>query len=334
MKLAVLPLVLILLVSYSSGAEEVQKPPLAFVTLQEKYNNAVIPIDLERNERKVALTQSYMTALEELQQNYMADGDLDGSVAAKEEKERMGACESATAAGIEAMPERIRNMRRDYEEKLEKIDQEQDRELENVRERYVQNLSKLERRLTRQGDLDGALIVRGEKERMSRDSDIEDEEEVGYDPWTREWELVTCWAPGNKTHNDFEESWHEGDMPPGEYDNRPFCEGAGVRTGILELHPVSPRDPARIRYKGKLNRSTPTLVVEAAGNVHGDCLLQCVVNDKVVQQYVLKGTGWTVCEFDLSDFVNKKPVIELWNTGGGAKPWFYEHGYIDKIYFK
>ena len=76
------------------------------------------------------------------------------------------------------------------------------------------------------------------------------------------------------------------------------------------------------------------LTVEAGGSVQGDCLLQCVVNGTKVGEYVLDGTKWSTCSFDLSPFLGKPMELELWNAAGGKVLWSFENCFINNISFK
>jgi hypothetical protein len=158
---------------------------------------------------------------------------------------------------------------------------------------------------------------------------------VSDEPWHNEWQIVVnSNEPNLDKPGHHPMGWIPDELPPDRYVNRPFYEGAGKRKGLLALHPLSLKEPARIRFTGAVPLDRPVLTVEASGNVNGDCLLQCVVNGKKIGEYTLDGSKWAVCEFDLSRFVGEPMDIELWNAAGGKEPWHFEHCYIDTIYFK
>jgi hypothetical protein len=119
-----------------------------------------------------------------------------------------------------------------------------------------------------------------------------------------------------------------------EFLNFPHQEENRTRTGLLALHPVSEEEAARIRFNGRPFLDESVLVVEASGNVVGDCVLQCLVNGKPIGQAVLDGSKWTTTEFDLSRFAGEPLKLELWVVPGGENPWAWEHCYIDTISFK
>lgn len=155
----------------------------------------------------------------------------------------------------------------------------------------------------------------------------------GADNWYYDWEiLANTRDPQTIPPKQHPHRWFQGELDPG-YNNRPYFEGKGKRTGLLILHPLSQNEPAKIGFKGVVPSDKPMLVVEASGSVHGDCILRCVVNNSPVGEYVIDGKKWTQCEFDLTPHLGKPINIEIWNVAGGAKPWQFETCYIDRIYF-
>lgn len=153
------------------------------------------------------------------------------------------------------------------------------------------------------------------------------------EPWTQNWKLITTWGEGGLPSSDFGGNWCAGEMTPGKYANRPNYGGETKRTGILGLHPLSALEPAKLAFSGVIPHDKPVLVVTAGGNVNGDCLLQCRVGDEIVKEYVLNGSQWTTCEFDLSPYLKQPASVQLWNVAGGSHPWHFEHCYIDSIEF-
>ena len=154
------------------------------------------------------------------------------------------------------------------------------------------------------------------------------------EPWTSDWTMLTTWGDGGTPSRDFDKAWYSGEMIPGEYSNRPYYDASNSHSGILELHPISDKEPAMLRFTGTIPLDRPILVVDAGGNVNGDCILKCVVNDSPVGEYVLDGSNWTACAFDLSQYMGTPITLELWNCAGGKDPWHFEHCYIDQIRFQ
>lgn len=156
------------------------------------------------------------------------------------------------------------------------------------------------------------------------------------EPWCREWKILVrdALTGDGKVSNQYEGAWHAGDMTPDRFGMRPHYEAVGAHLGILELHPVSPSEPAKLKYAGQVTPAAPILTVVAGGNIHGDGVLQCRVNGGPVGEYVLDGSRWTTCRFDLSAFASRDADVQLWGVAGGTEPWKYEHLYIDAITFE
>ncbi|HMO51413.1 MAG TPA: hypothetical protein PKE26_09165 [Kiritimatiellia bacterium] len=154
------------------------------------------------------------------------------------------------------------------------------------------------------------------------------------EPWTTQWALVTTWGEGGVPSSQFDRHWYAGQMLPGKFVNRPHYDPVHPRSGILELHPITPLEPARLTFIGTVPLSRPILVVEASGNVNGDCILDCRVNGESIGAVVLDGSRWTRSTYDLSEYLGSEAQIELWVVAGGQKKWHFEHGYIDDIYFE
>jgi hypothetical protein len=157
--------------------------------------------------------------------------------------------------------------------------------------------------------------------------------------WSEQWRIVENEQGQNlDLANHHPMGWIDVDLPPDTYCNRPVWEGGGKHNGILAIHPLSTVKPARLSYIGKVNPATPILSVNACGNAGagGDFLLQCVVNNNKIGEFVVDATRWRLYEFDLSASLasSPDPVIEIWGAAGGEKLWSFEHGYIDAIQFK
>jgi hypothetical protein len=158
---------------------------------------------------------------------------------------------------------------------------------------------------------------------------------TAYEPWCNDWQILVrdAQTEAGKVSNSYEGAWREGEMTPDKYGNRPYFDYVGAHVGILELHPVSHNEPAKLKYTGSISTQTPVLSVIAGGNIHGDCLLQLYVNGAKTGEYVLNGGSWTQCKFDLSNFAGQGVDLQLWVTPGGEERWKFEHCFIDEISF-
>jgi hypothetical protein len=154
-----------------------------------------------------------------------------------------------------------------------------------------------------------------------------------HDLWKNEWSIIVTSGEGGVPSTDIGQHWIAGEVVPGHYDNRPFYDPQRPRAGVLELHPLSELEPARIMFTGSVPMDQPVLVVEAGGNIHGDGVLECWLNDELIGSYTLDGSTWTTCRFDLSGKAFGVADLQLWAKTGGKEPWHFEHLYINDIRF-
>jgi len=156
---------------------------------------------------------------------------------------------------------------------------------------------------------------------------------VSEDAWHGDWDITANAVEANVDQAGYLPfGWHEGEIGP-EVVNRPPYEGKGSHVGLAVLHPISIREPARLRYRSTIPQASSVLSVTAAGHVLGDTVLRCQVGDQVVGEYVLDGLSWKTFTFDLTSYQHLSAPLELHIAAGGAEPWRFEHGFIDRIEF-
>lgn len=154
------------------------------------------------------------------------------------------------------------------------------------------------------------------------------------DSWRNDWDVIANAVESNlNVAGHIPLGWHDGEIDQTVV-NRPPYEGRGRHSGIFVLHPISINEPARLLLKKSVPVDRPVLVVTAAGNVNGDCLLRCTIDGRPAGEYRLTGTEWTTCRFDLSGVVGSAAVVELQNVAGGEDTWRFEHCFIDDARFE
>ena len=155
----------------------------------------------------------------------------------------------------------------------------------------------------------------------------------GPDAWRKDW-VVIANATESNVHKDgyLPFGWHADEIGPNVV-NRPYYEGAGHHAGIMVMHPITASEPARLSYSKVIPVDRPWLHVVAGGNVHGDCILACVVDGKEIGRIRLDGQGWTSAVFDLQSYAGQKVDLQLQNIAGGHEPWKFEHCFIDDVGF-
>jgi len=114
-----------------------------------------------------ALQNWYLTSLDKLQGESMKAGDLEAALAFKAERERIAAHAETTQEQIQSMPAKLRKLRAAYEPAVKKIVDEAARRKDVARGKHFANLEALQKRLTTNGDLDEALLVKKEKDQFA-----------------------------------------------------------------------------------------------------------------------------------------------------------------------
>jgi hypothetical protein len=153
--------------------------------------------------------------------------------------------------------------------------------------------------------------------------------------WCNDWQILVrdALTGDGKVSDQYEGAWHSGEMTPDKRGTRPYYEAVGAHVGILELHPVSATEPAKLKFRGTVSPASPVLTVTAGGSLQGDCLLQCWVNGRKIGEYILDGSQWFTCPFDLSAFAGRDVDLQLRNAAGGKETWYYENLFVDDISF-
>jgi len=114
-----------------------------------------------------ALQTWYLAGLDKLQSERTKAGDLEGVLAFKEERDRIAGRVESTREQIQAMPAVLGKLRAAYDPALKKIKDEAGRRKSVAQKKYLANLEGLQKRLTVSLDLDDAVLVRKEKERLA-----------------------------------------------------------------------------------------------------------------------------------------------------------------------
>jgi len=138
----------------------------AIATLQKPYNAAIAGIAAENQKWLAGVETWYLANLEKMQTDYTKTSDLDSAVAVKTERERITARGETTAEQIKAMPAGLRTLRGTFDASLKKIADDVDRRKSQEGRKYLAGLEALQKRITAGGDLDQALLVKAEQDRI------------------------------------------------------------------------------------------------------------------------------------------------------------------------
>ncbi|MDR3404415.1 MAG: hypothetical protein P4L99_18085 [Chthoniobacter sp.] len=149
------------------GATPKNDAAAALAILQKPYHAAMAGIAAE-NQKWLASAESwYLASLEKMQTDYTKAGDLDSAVAVKAERERIAAHGETTPEQIQAMPAAVRTLRGTYDASSKKMADDVDRRKAQEGQKYRAGLEALLKRITATGDLDQALLVKTEEERIA-----------------------------------------------------------------------------------------------------------------------------------------------------------------------
>jgi len=155
--------------------------------------------------------------------------------------------------------------------------------------------------------------------------------------WLKAWEVVD-----NKAYTAVKdipmspEGWINGSSDTElKFKGDNYSKRSDIRKGMLAVHPLDPRQPGILRYKGTLSRISQAIAVDVSGHArHGkDFILRCVVNGKLIAEQVVDSSGWQKVYVNLKEYVGKKCDIQLHFAAGGREVWNGEFGFVDKIYF-
>ena len=108
---------------------------------------------------------NYLSALDQLQGQKAAAGDIDGVVALKQERDRVTNHAQPTAADLQAMSAPVRKLRATYEADTRKAADEAVRRDKLARSSYLANLEALQKRMNAAGEIEQGLLVKAEKDR-------------------------------------------------------------------------------------------------------------------------------------------------------------------------
>ncbi|NQU12265.1 hypothetical protein HQ590_15830 [bacterium] len=136
--------------------------PRALVELQAKREAQQAELEQQLLQRFDQLKKDCAVALGRLQNAYQSKGDLEGVLAVRAEQRRLQGGLGAAPASNQQTPSELRSLQEAYQQAQDRILQDQQTKVDEMLRAYVRSLKELQRTLTTQGDLDGAVAVRAE----------------------------------------------------------------------------------------------------------------------------------------------------------------------------
>ena len=148
-------------IAVEAPADAVKQEQAADLKMEiERQAAARAAVDAEFKGRMETLKKWYPTALDALEKEATARGNLEDVLAIKKERERMD--RALTTEERLSLIDSIKAVRQKYEQGLATLaTQQRTREIASIRE-YVQTLQALQKKLTTHGDIESALGVRKE----------------------------------------------------------------------------------------------------------------------------------------------------------------------------
>ncbi|HEV7403222.1 MAG TPA: hypothetical protein VGO11_09860 [Chthoniobacteraceae bacterium] len=136
-------------------------------SLEPAYQAAMEGVKAEREKWEKGLETWYLGSLDKVFADRTQAGDLDGSVAAKAERERVTAHGETSAEEIQKMPAALRTVRTAYDASRKKIGEEVAKRTGAANQKHLADLDALQKRLTQKNQIDEAIAVKAEKERFT-----------------------------------------------------------------------------------------------------------------------------------------------------------------------
>jgi len=146
------------------AAESTAPPELA--SLKRQYEQSITPVEERCDSRVVNLQKEYFVALTQLHQDLLKDDDLDAVLAVKKELERFEYKQEITESQKRDMFPKLRTLRDNYEQGLQRIDLDRANQKRALAQQYVASLQSLEKRLFQKGDTNGVALARDAQEEI------------------------------------------------------------------------------------------------------------------------------------------------------------------------
>jgi len=124
----------------------------------------------DRDKKLANLDYLYMVNVDRLKNDRAAAGDLDGALAAKTELDRLSAHQGLTDAQRKAMNPALQALRASYDAALNGYHEEAAKQNAALLQKLLADLEALQTRITTTGNLDKALQIKAEKERIAAEA--------------------------------------------------------------------------------------------------------------------------------------------------------------------
>ncbi|HTE95899.1 MAG TPA: SUMF1/EgtB/PvdO family nonheme iron enzyme, partial [Bradyrhizobium sp.] len=152
----------------SDNPQEPGKPELPEIQpLWAPYQAALKAVAAERDKKLANLDYIYLLNLDKMKKERAEAVDLDGALAVKAEMDRLGAHQATSEEQRNSMPPALRALRGSYDAALKGYLDEAARGDQAALPKYLVDLEGLQKRITMTGDLQKALLVKAERDRLT-----------------------------------------------------------------------------------------------------------------------------------------------------------------------
>ena len=139
--------------------------------LKSIYQTELVRLKTEAQGERLRLPQEHIAAMRELEMTYQQSGELKSLLAVRAERERFIANPSVSAIVPVSGPEHLRTLQQAYVERYNGLSAEREAKIRDLEDKYLKALEKLQKDLTRQGQIESALAVMNERESHAGNSD-------------------------------------------------------------------------------------------------------------------------------------------------------------------
>ncbi len=121
--------------------------------------------------QRLHVPQNHIKSMRALEREYQEDGDLKNLLAVRKERERFIGDPRVDAITPVVTPTKLRALQESYINNYDSITESRTQEIEELQEKYIAALKKLQTKLTKQGKIDEALVVMSEIESSDSSDD-------------------------------------------------------------------------------------------------------------------------------------------------------------------
>lgn len=136
------------------------------LALWTPYQDTLKTVAADRDKKVENLDRIYLLNLDKVQKETTAAGDLEGALAVKAERDRIAAHQETTEEQRKAMGPALAKLRMSYDAALKGYVEEAVKRDGVLLQKYLADLETLQKSITTTGDLEKALLVKAEKERV------------------------------------------------------------------------------------------------------------------------------------------------------------------------